>query len=320
MSKILSQEEVEALLQSVETSTESTINGQSNSLSYKIYDFKKKKSGILFDISLFEFVADRLINNLKPLFSSILLKNVKLEVKAVKNITLKDFKDILSFPTGIYILRMKPLEGKAILAIDEVTVFALVELFFGSNSISEKTFENRPFTLIEQKILKKIVQEMLDPIKKAFSYIYSFEPELLNLEMRPKFINFVPDKEKIAFFDISLIIDDFLGKIYFALPFSTIEPIETKLNAQEEQILPETETLKEEMINAVMEIPMNIVVKLANITMTIDEIRNLNIGDVIPLGQPVDEELDVFVEGELKFRGKHGIYKGNQAVKITKVF
>lgn len=321
MSKILSQEEVEALLNTIENSNDSISGGQQEGLSYRVYDFKKKKGAGVFDISVFEFIADKLVNNLKPAFATMLLKNVKLEVKAVKTLTLKEFKDILHFPTGLYILRMKPLEGKAIIAIDDVTVFAFVELFFGGNTVTDKKFEDRPFTLIEQKVIKKVVVEMIEPIKKAFSSIYNFEPEILNLEMRPKFINFIPDRERLAFFDINLMIDDFLGKIYFALPFQTLEPIEVKLSDKnDEQEQSDRESLKEEMINAVMEIPINVVAELAQITMTIDEIRSLNIGDVIPLGKPIDDELNVYVEGELKFKGKHGIYKGNQAVKITKVF
>jgi flagellar motor switch protein FliM len=42
-------------------------------------------------------------------------------------------------------------------------------------------------------------------------------------------------------------------------------------------------------------------------------------GDVIPLDQYASDAVTVFVEGIPKYRGYPGIYKGNQAVRISEV-
>jgi flagellar motor switch protein FliM len=59
------------------------------------------------------------------------------------------------------------------------------------------------------------------------------------------------------------------------------------------------------------------VVKLGETELTIGDLVNLQIGDVIPLSQEVSGELSLEVEGAKKLKCITGIYKGNRAVQVT---
>jgi flagellar motor switch protein FliM len=62
----------------------------------------------------------------------------------------------------------------------------------------------------------------------------------------------------------------------------------------------------------------SVLVNLGQATITVGDLVNLNVGDVIPLTQDADGELEVQVEGVPKFKCFFGISRGNRAVQVTR--
>jgi flagellar motor switch protein FliM len=61
-------------------------------------------------------------------------------------------------------------------------------------------------------------------------------------------------------------------------------------------------------------------IQYAGVSMiTVGDLVNLDLGDVIPLGQDCDGELDVCVEGVPKFKALFGVSRGNRAVQVTRL-
>ena len=66
-----------------------------------------------------------------------------------------------------------------------------------------------------------------------------------------------------------------------------------------------------------MQTTANIVVKLGEANVDLQDIINLEIGDIIQLDRDATIPLDVLVEGVPKFKGIPGLVKGNRAIRIT---
>jgi flagellar motor switch protein FliM len=60
-------------------------------------------------------------------------------------------------------------------------------------------------------------------------------------------------------------------------------------------------------------------VELGQAEISIEEILNLNVGDVILLNTGVDSEVKIFIAGKLKLYGKPGVFNGKKAVKVTRI-
>jgi flagellar motor switch protein FliM len=58
-------------------------------------------------------------------------------------------------------------------------------------------------------------------------------------------------------------------------------------------------------------------VNLGQATITVGDLVNLNIGDIIPLTQDADGQMDILVEGVPKYRCFFGVSRGNRAVQVT---
>ena len=57
---------------------------------------------------------------------------------------------------------------------------------------------------------------------------------------------------------------------------------------------------------------------LGETNLTVGDLVNLNVGDVIPLTQDADGELDMVVEGTPKFKCRFGVSRGNRAIQVTR--
>jgi len=110
------------------------------------------------------------------------------------------------------------------------------------------------------------------------------------------------------------------GNITLCIPYSTIEPIREKLRVgYQSDKLEINDEWKERLESELRFSNVNMTVVLGNTELKGREIANLKRGDVILLDRYHSDDLDVYVEGFLKFKGQPGVYKGNQALQISHV-
>jgi len=318
MSKVLSQEEVEALLKSI--SQQEKENGDANK-SYRKYDFKNKKT-VNYDFGSLDIFADKFCDDLKSFLSNFFMKNMKVKKTKVTSVTLKEFKERLKFPSGIGIFKLDRKDSLFfVIVIDDTTAYAFIELFFGGPSITEKKFEERPFTIIEQRVIKKIYDEMIRKMNGLINNFFNCDICFYGFEISPKYINFWSDKDRLGLvemdismgnFDSSMaFLEDVAGKMYLVLP------VQSLILKEELEKVEDDDYLNEKIINIIESIPLNVFVELGKVSLSIQEIINLKKDDVIVLDKHVNQELDIFLEGKLKLKGIHGISKGMHALKIT---
>ena len=61
---------------------------------------------------------------------------------------------------------------------------------------------------------------------------------------------------------------------------------------------------------------MDVRAELCVANMSLNDIYNLRVGDVIDLNKPQDSDVAVHIEGQQWFAGQLGVYNKNMAVKI----
>jgi flagellar motor switch protein FliM len=129
----------------------------------------------------------------------------------------------------------------------------------------------------------------------------------------------VPPSDVIISTTFEVELENASGTIALVIPYSTIEPIKAKLNASFQT---ESDHKDHEWSDKVQEhlfqAQANVLVNLGSSSITVGDLVNLNIGDIIPLTQDADGELDILVEGVPKFKCFFGVSRGNRAVQVTR--
>lgn len=319
MSKILSQDEVDSLLRGIsggEIEAETAVvDDDSGIISF---DLANQDRIIRGRMPVLEIINDRFSRIASGAMANSMRKKVDVNPVSIDMSKFGDFMRSLPVPTSINIFKMEPLRGNAILVVDTRLVFALVENFFGGYGTQPK-IEGRDFTPIEQSVIERVVKVVLSSMEQAWTPVHDVQIELLRSEINPQFAGIVPPSDVVIVVSLEVELENAIGSLLFCLPYSTIEPIRSKLYAafQSERLEVDHAWLSR-FKERLLEIPVEMIVPLGHTSITGRQLLNMDVGDILLLDSDTDQTLKVTIQGVEKFFCFPGSVKANRAVQMVK--
>lgn len=319
MEKILSQAEVDALLRGLSEGQPGSEQDRTSDDGIQNFDLINQDRIVRGRMPTLEIINDRFAKLFRSTMSSGLRKVLDVTVTQTEMVKFGEFIRTLPVPTSLHILKMEPLRGHVLLVIESRLVFNLLDCFFGGTGKTTIRIEGRDFTAIEQKVIQRFVQMVLQDLELAWKPVIPVNFQFSRSEINPQFATIAPPTELIIAVRYDLELDYLIGKITLCLPYSTIEPVRSKLYAryQSEQLEVDQEWF-ERLKRQLREVEVDFLVELGKGRVTGRELLQINAGDTLLLEQKINEPLVVQVEGVPKFRAFAGKSKGNQVVKILK--
>ncbi|HET9241412.1 MAG TPA: flagellar motor switch protein FliM [Oligoflexus sp.] len=321
MSQVLSQSEVDALLSAVsDNRVDSDDDGGPEGLQSGVvqYDLANQDRIIRGRMPTLDIIHDRFIRLFRVTLSNALRKMANLSVNSTGPLKFSEFMNSLPLPSCLNILRLDPLRGAAVMVIESKLLYALVDSFFGGNDVPYTKIEGKDFTQIEIKIARRVVLSAIDDLEKAWEPVYPLKIGYSRTEINPQFVAVVPPSDVVIATTFDVELEKVSGTIKIVIPYSTLEPIKSKLSVgfQSEQLEVDfiwINRVKEQ----IMQTTANIVVKLGEANIQVRDLMNLEVGDIIQLDTDATMPLNVMVEGIPKFKGIPGLLRGNRAIRIT---
>ena len=325
MSQVLSQSEVDALLAAV---SEGELGGgdpikslvgvdERNVVSYDLTSQDRIIRGRLPQLDV---IYEKFMRSFRVSLSSALRKIATLTHASTDFLKFGEFINTLPMPTCMSVLRFNALRGSALFVIESKLAYALVDNFFGGADRPYTKIEGKDFTPIELSIVRKVVDLAIDDLENAWASVEKIDASFVRTEINPQFVGIVPPTDIViaSTFDVEL--ENANGTITLVIPYATIEPIKQKL-ATGFQV--ESDQTDKKMWTAIirsqlLDTSVNLKVNLGQAEITMGDLMNLKIGDVIPLDQDTTGEFDVMVEEVPKFKSFYGIHHGSVAVQVTR--
>lgn len=322
MSEVLSQSEIDNLLNALSSGEldADEIKDQSSEVKVIDYDFKRPAKFSKEHLRTLELIFDhygRLLSTNLPVY---LRKNVQVNVASSETITFSEFSNSLANPVILSIINFRPLTGDIVMEITSNIGFAIVDRMLGGQGTTlDKT---RDFSEIEMAIIEKMVTICMQLLREPWKNVIDINPVLERIETNPQFAQIIAPNEMIAIITLNIKIGDVEGFMNVALPFVTIESIIDNLNTKfwfstmADYTDEEGAEYIEKMLKKV-EVPVKAV--LGNSTITVNDFRTLQIGDIIRLDTSVDNDISVYVGNIKKFTAVAGANDDKFAVKVTSV-
>jgi flagellar motor switch protein FliM len=316
--QILSQEEIDALLTSVDKGEVDLETNRDDEPKVETYDLTSRGIMLRDQFYALEEVYDKFANLLQISLSNSLQKSIETELVSAEMIKFGDFRQAFSNPTGFSIFSMDPLIGSALMAIEPNLAFSLIDCMFGGDG---KPLERvREFTLIELRLIRNLFIDVLKNLEEAWSLVYSVNISLKKLETKPEFIHILAPNDLVIVVAFSVKGDKFEGHIHLCISYLMLDPIKDRLSSRY-LTDPELENSWDSQLKEVLkEIQVNVNAELGkNPNSTFRTLINLNEGDIIKLNTGPQDPVTVMVQRIPKYQGLSGVVKGNQAVQITKL-
>lgn len=319
MKDLLSQEEINALLQGV---TEGEIETEPEpSLDPSVprpYDFVSQNRIVRGRMPTLEMINERFARHFRINLFNFLQRVADIQVTGVRLMKLSEYLRSLSIPAYINVVRCMPLWGRALFVLDASLVFTIIDNFFGGGvhfNPGREGREGREFSPTEMRIIMQLLELVFGDLEKAWKPIFELKFEYLNSETNPLFATVSSPTEIAVVSVFSIHVGSGSGTFHIAMPYSMIEPIRELLAAGIQSDRGENDDRwNKVMEREILHTEVLVTSTLLEKTITIETLLQLQTGDVIPIKLP--EKVTLVAEGVPVGLGRVGISNGHYAIEI----
>ncbi|MHC4695358.1 MAG: flagellar motor switch protein FliM [Planctomycetota bacterium] len=325
MADVLDRDEVDALLAAVESGGVETANEAPSSAGQPTgeissYDFKRPERVSKEQMRALEGIHNSFARSFGAGLSGFLRTIVEIRVATTEQLTYSEFIYSLPNPTNFNLLTAEPLEGQICLEVSPLIIYPIIDRLLGGSN-SELFIPQRPLTLIEQRLVGRITSRALISLKEAWCDLMEVDFKITEVESNPHLVQIVAPNEIVVVLGFEIKMGGRAGTMSLCIPFNVIEPVMDKLVIQgwlAYQRRAAAEDKTEIIARGLGATRVEVAGYLAETTITVRELLNLQPGDIIQTAKPVTSETILQVERENKFAGKLGRHKENVAIKITR--
>lgn len=313
---ILSQDEIDALLHGVKDGSVPTETASAPPGEARAYDLATQERIIRGRMPTLEMINERFSRYFRTTLFNFLRRSPEISIGGVQMLKFSQYVHSLLVPTSLNLVRVRPLRGTGLVVFDPKLVFTLVDSFFGGDGRFYTKIEGRDFTPTERRVIQMILNQTLKDLHEAWMVVSSLTFEFTQSEMNPQFANIVSPSEVVVINSFHIELDGGGGDLHYTVPYAMIEPLRELLSAGVQSDRQEMDERWPHALRAeVSQVPLAIQATLAETELSLREVVNLKVGDVIPIEVP--RRVVARAEGVPVFHGQFGVSRGNYAVKLT---
>lgn len=280
------------------------------------YDFKHPKLFSKEIMRSLRTIHDSLGINLGRIFSSSLRYKVDMFLHKIDQLSADEFVKGIETPSTIYLLHLSGLDGAIILVLPPGFCLHLIERQSGGYGM--ELGKARNLTIIEEKIISRIVQNINKEITHAWEPFKEFSIEKVQYESKPENMH-LATVDPLIVARLLLDIEEQQVEIKIGYTYSLLKEVLNDTILKKD-IRSKMEKLNDEEMEGykrtIVKAKVRLQALLGSTRLSLDEVFNLKDGDVIPLYQKADQPLDVLVNGVKKIKAYPGVIQGRKAVKI----
>ena len=318
MSKeFLSQDEVDALLKGVTGEADETKNAHDAS-GIRPYNLATQERIVRGRMPTLEIINERFARLLRIGLFNFMRRTAEISVGPVKIVKYSEFVRNLVVPTNLNMVQIKPLRGTALFIFDPNLVFLVVDNLFGGDGRFHTRVEGRDFTQTEQRIIQRMLDVVFEDYEKSWKPVYPVNFEYVRSEMNTQFANIATPNEVVVTTTFNIEMGTVGGEFHVCIPYAMIEPIRdilySSLQGDHMEVDKRWIRLMSKQVQAA---EVELVANIGHAPITLDQILNMQVGDVISLEIP--DAIVAQVDGVPVMECMYGIFNGQYALKVGKM-
>lgn len=317
-SEVLSQDEVDALLQGVDGEEQPAEAAAAPPAGVRPYNLATQERIVRGRMPALELVNERFVRLLRTGLAGFLNKRAEVAIAPQRVIKYSEFIRTLPPPCGLNVVQARPLRGNALVAFDSMLVSVLVDSMFGGEGRFAARIEGRDFTATEQRIVRRALEVVLENYNKAWQPAHPMAFEYARSETHAQFANIATPGEVVVATTFIVEIGAAAGEMHVAIPYATLEPIRDVLYAGARADSAEPDSRWMHMLRRqVQDAEVELTAQLASTEITVAQVLALRRGEVI--GMDIRPTLTAGVDGVPILECRYGVLNGKYAIKVERM-
>ncbi len=321
MGDILSQSEIDQLLHALSSGELDADEFKDNDKkTIKNYDFERPSKFSKEHLRTLENIFEHFGRLLSTNLPGYLRKSVSIEVMNSEAVIYQEFTNALSNPVLLGIVDFAPLEGSIIIELAQNLGYTVVDRMLGGEGVPLE--KSRDFTEIELAIIERIFTVFTNLLPEPWENVVHLEPRLMRIETNSQFAQIILPSDMAAIVTMNVRIGVVEGMMNVCIPYTVVEDVIDKLNTKSWYASMQTmdDASYQDLIEVAIaraRIPVRAV--LGKSTISLNDLLNMQKGDIIKLNSRVEDELSVYVGNIKKFTALPGSSSDSYAVKISSI-
>ncbi len=336
MAELLDQNEIDALLTAVEDGDVETHDeaastqifssgsryGPDHEVEIRPYDFKRPERVSKDQMRALENLHEGFARNFGASLSGFLRTIVEVKVANIEQMTFSEFTHSLPNPTCFNLISADDLEGNLCLEVSPLIVYPIIDRLLGGSN-ADLFIPQRPLTAIELRLIIQIINRAMTAMSEAWNAIIPLQFSLEDTESNPQLVQIVPPNEVVVVVGFEMKMSGRAGTMSLCIPYNVIEPVMDKLSSQSWGSYKKNRRDQASRSKVAVNLEaahLLVSAVLAETTMKLDELRQLQVGDIVMSEKPASSPLSMMVGSRRKFIGNIGQYHGNRAFKVLRAY
>ncbi|MBE7719515.1 flagellar motor switch protein FliM [Lacrimispora indolis] len=325
MAEILSQSQIDALLNSLQGTDEpiEEIEKKENEIKYRKYDFYSPKKFTKDKLKILKSIFDNYSRIAGSQINSLFRTSSELSVVTVEEQRYYEFGNALGDNDVLTIVNVSlPDNSKnppLLINVSMTLMLSLIDRMLGGVGDDTAVDASYTYTEIEVVLYRRVIQYIIGALKDSWSSYINLNFELDRLEENPSMFQEIGVDETIAIVVIDVDMKECSGRLNVCIPGNLLMNIFDTMDKRKHSAMGDeanSQDNKQEIMNSIKASDLLVHAQVGEAVITLDDVYNLHVGDVINLGTPKDSNVQLYVENQPWFRGQLGVHKRNVAVRI----
>lgn len=178
-------------------------------------------------LPMLEVVFDRLVRQLSTSLRNFTSENVDVALDSMTSIRFDDYQNSIPLPALLVVFRAVEWENYGMVTVDSSQIYSMVDILLGGRKSNRPVrIEGRPYTTIEQDIVKRMIDVVLADMSAAFEPLSPVTFHFDRLETNPRFAQITRPGNPALLVRLRVdMADDRGGFIEILVPHTTLEPV-----------------------------------------------------------------------------------------------
>lgn len=293
----------------------------------KEYDFRTPKRFTKEQLKIVSSVYENYSRILSSYLTSMLRLFVEIECGHIEEQRYSEFNLALpdSVMTGIGEIRFTGTSEENNMIIMDFArpiAFAIIERLLGGTGDGMDV--DRDFTEIELLLMENVFKGAFPQMSDSWFNYFELDALYRKIETNSRLMQAIAADDTVVIIILDVTIKELQGRISICIPAACLEEILKKIDLQHIRNLRRINSAsdkerRELVMNYLQESELELRCVVGKAEVNLGDVLYLNVGDVLQLGKPVTEPVDLNVGESCWFHGKIGIQRGKKAIQIKEV-
>jgi flagellar motor switch protein FliM len=323
-SEVLDQSEIDRLLaQAIEPPKQHVYRADGRKMDaaaapkIEVYDFRNPVFLTEVELRRLRLLHEDFIRYLSARLSLFLRMEFTLKMSKLTTLAYAKFTESLPSPTHLCLFKTEPLMGVGILDLNPRLALTLVDRMLGGHGHSVKL--ERYLTEIEVALLEDVIRIILEEWCAQWKGQRELHPAVIGHENNGRFLQTSPKDAVMLALTMEVGFGDCSEQMQIGIPYYTIEPLVKSMQAsRDKDTTPDAKPAKAEWKQIYEHISMPVRAEWDAFELSLRELTQLRVGDVIEMPPEIVEQTQVTLNGTPKFIGTVGLDSDRVVVKLVK--